>query len=210
MAFQDMAQRVLTHLVAHYGPQHWWEDDRTVRNWVIMILIQQATAKNVEKAVANLSPYLTFDQLNALSDDELAALVRPAGFYQQKTKAIRAMLDWWAGYDNDVANLANIATPDLRKSLLNVRGIGPETADVMCLYIFHRRVFIADQYALRLFNRLNIGKFDKYADLSEAVQPLLPQTNWVTVREWHAVIDEHGKQFRQHPQMDESWLLEDL
>ncbi|WP_282803637.1 endonuclease III domain-containing protein [Secundilactobacillus kimchicus] len=207
MTFEESARRVLDHLVAHYGPQHWWEDGETVKDWVTMILIQQATAQNVERALANLAPYLTFERLNQLTSDELNELVRPAGFYKQKTRSIQAMLAWWRTYHNDVSAFQSISTPDLRRSLISVRGIGPETADVMLLYIFERRVFIADQYALRLFKRLGLGDFANYAALSVATEPLLVEPDWVTVREWHAVIDEHGKQYRKRPDMDETWLL---
>lgn len=207
MTFEESAQRVLVNLVEHYGPQHWWEDGETVKEWVTMILIQQSTSQNVERALANLAPFLTFDRLNGLTNDEMNELVRPAGFYKQKTLAIRAMLAWWQTHNNDVLALQSISTPDLRQSLLSVRGIGPETADVMMLYIFKRRVFIADQYALRLFKRLGLGQFATYNALSVATAPLLVESDWPTVREWHAVIDEHGKQFRKQPDMDETWLL---
>lgn len=207
MAFTDEASHMLHQLVAHYGPQHWWEDGQTVRNWVTMILIQQATSQNVEKALANLAPFLTFDGLNGLDEGELNELIRPAGFFKQKTKSIQAMLAWWGERGNSVDAVSQESTADLRKSLLAVRGIGPETADVMLLYIFQRKVFIADQYALRLFGRLQLGEFKSYAELSQAAQPLLEEPDWPTVREWHAVIDEHGKQFRKQPEMDETWLL---
>lgn len=204
---RDEALTVLTNLVRRYGPQHWFDDGQLVRNMVIMILIQQATAGNVEKAMSALSPHLTIAGLNALTDAELEALVRPAGFFKQKTRAIRAILAWFAQYDNDATRLAAVPTPELRKQLLAVRGVGQETADVMMLYLFGRRVFIGDQYALRLFNRLGLGPFKDYQVLRAALQPLAESQPYETVREWHAVIDEHGKQFRRDSTMDEGWLL---
>lgn len=207
MSTSKQMRTILNNLVAYYGPQHWWEDGDLVTQWVTMILIQQATAQNVEKALNNLAPYLTFEKLTQLTVDRLARLIRPAGFYHQKTQAIRAMLAWWAQFDNNVTQLSQMDTAVLRKSLLTVRGVGQETADVMLLYLFKRPVFIADQYAIRLFNRLGLGPFKNYDDLRKHTLPLLTMgDSYEQIREWHAVIDEHGKRFRKNPELDETFL----
>jgi endonuclease III domain protein len=84
--------------------------------------------------------------------------------------------------------------------------VGQETADAMLLYIFGRKVFIADRYALRLFQRLGLSTAGDYTTLRAECMPLLDDVSLHTAQEWHAVIDEHGKAFRKKPQLDESWL----
>ena len=58
--------RILNKLVEHYGYQNWWEDENWLKDCVSMILIQQSTQQNVEKALNNLTPYLNLDDLNSL------------------------------------------------------------------------------------------------------------------------------------------------
>ena len=97
-------------------------------------------------------------------------------------------------------------TETLRQNLLALKGVGQETADAMLLYLFDRKVFIADQYALRLFNRLGLSQAQSYTALRTECMPLMANISLKTAQEWHAVIDEHGKAFRRNPQLDESWL----
>lgn len=198
---------VLNNLMKHYGPQHWWEDSNKVEDWVTMILIQQSTAVNVEKAINNLRPYLSFEGIHNLQLADLQEMVRPAGFYKQKSNYIQAISNWFASYHNDLNQFDEVNTSELRKELLGIKGVGAETADVMLLYIFNRNTFVADQYAMRLFNRLEFGKYEKYDQMRDEFEPLVATVSQHDAREWHAVIDEHGKQFRRDQKMDESWLL---
>ena len=96
----------------------------------------------------------------------------------------------------------------MRKQLLALKGIGPETADVILLYLFDRKVFVADEYARRLFARLGFGEFTSYDQLKRATLGLPELVDLKTCQEWHAVIDEHGKEYRKNKgQLDEAWLL---
>ena len=91
--------------------------------------------------------------------------------------------------------------------LFCTKGVGEETADAMLLYIFERKVFIADQYAIRLLNRLNLSSAQTYKALREECMPLVAEIPLETCQEWHAVIDVHGKAYRKGF-TDEQWLLE--
>jgi len=66
---------------------------------------------------------------------------------------------------------------------------------------------IADQYALRLFNRLGLTTATTYKALREECMPLVADISLETCQEWHAVIDEHGKAYRRG-NTDERWLLQ--
>lgn len=193
-------------LVEHYGPQHWWEHDNRLEDWVSMILVQQTTGINAEKAVANLQPYLSVDQLLALPLDQLQALIRPAGFYRQKSHYIKELMQWFADQGADLNKFNDVKTGDLRQELLNIRGVGEETADDMLLYIFDRPVFIADTYARRLFNRVGMGPYHTYHQMQLDFAKVVENQSAQICREWHAVIDEHGKAVRRDQALDESWL----
>lgn len=198
---------ILNRLVTHYGHQKWWSSDNKLADLVTMILIQQTTSKNVEKAMNNLQPYLTLEKLNELPIEDLQTFIRPAGFFKQKSSYLKNVVAWLRTYQGDFTTINQLETDVLRKELLSLKGIGPETADVILLYLFNRQVFIADQYALRLFQRLGYNEYQTYAQLQKVMNPIASQVSLLTCKEWHAVIDEHGKVFGKNKQLDESWLL---
>ena len=199
--------KVFNKLLAHYGKQHWWNDPNRITDWISMILIQQTTQQNTEKALANLEGKLSVEALHAMELNTLQEYIRPAGFYKQKSTYIKALMEWYVSHGASLQKFEAIPTEELRKELLSIKGVGEETADAMLLYIFERKVFIADQYAIRLLNRLNLSTAQTYKALREECMPLVAEIPLETCQEWHAVIDVHGKAYRKGF-TDEQWLLE--
>ena len=198
---------VFNKLLAHYGRQYWWNNPNRITDWVSMILIQQTTQENTEKALANLEGKLTVEALHTMELATLQEYIRPAGFYKQKSTYIKALIAWYRSHGASLEKFKAIPTEELRRELLSIKGVGEETADAMLLYIFERKVFIADQYAIRLLNRLNLSSAQTYKALREECMPLVADIPLETCQEWHAVIDMHGKAYRKGD-TDESWLLE--
>lgn len=201
--------QVLHRLMMHYGPQRWWDGENEVEDMLAMILIQRTTERNAQLAMANLIDVLDYEALLTLSEEDLQARIRPAGFYKQKSKTIRGVTRFL--YERGgVSGLDELNTTTLRTQLLHLNGIGPETADVMLLYLFNRPVFVADEYARRLFRRLGLGDYEDYEQMRQAIQPLVADIPVAELQEWHAVIDEHGKAYRKaKDRLDESWLIKE-
>ena len=199
--------RVFNKVLAHYGKQYWWNDPNRITDWISMILIQQTTQQNTEKALANLEGKLSVEALHAMELNTLQEYIRPAGFYKQKSTYIKALIEWYVSHGASLQKFQAIPTEELHKELLSIKGVGEETADAMLLYIFERKVFIADQYAIRLLNRLNLSSAQTYKALREECMPLVAEIPLETCQEWHAVIDVHGKAYRKGF-TDEQWLLE--
>ena len=199
--------KVFNKLLAHYGKQYWWNDPNRITDWISMILIQQTTQENTEKALANLEGNLSVEALHAMELNTLREYIRPAGFYKQKSTYIKALIEWYVSHGASLQKFEAIPTEELRKELLSIKGVGEETADAMLLYIFERKVFIADQYAIRLLNRLNLSTAQTYKALREECMPLVAEIPLETCQEWHAVIDVHGKAYRKGF-TDEQWLIE--
>ena len=205
--FMPQKIKVFNKLLAHYGKQYWWNDPNRITDWISMILIQQTTQENTEKALANLEGKLSVEALHAMELNTLQEYIRPAGFYKQKSTYIKALMEWYVAHGASLQKFEVIPTEELRKELLSIKGVGEETADAMLLYIFERKVFIADQYAIRLLNRLNLSTAQTYKALREECMPLVAEIPLETCQEWHAVIDVHGKAYRKGF-TDEQWLLE--
>ena len=205
--FMSQKIKVFNKLLAYYGKQYWWNDPNRITDWISMILIQQTTQENTEKALANLEGNLSVEALHAMELNTLQEYIRPAGFYKQKSTYIKALMEWYVSHGASLQKFEAIPTEELRKELLSIKGVGEETADAMLLYIFERKVFIADQYAMRLLNRLNLSTAQTYKALREECMPLVAEIPLETCQEWHAVIDVHGKAYRKGF-TDEQWLIE--
>ena len=90
--------KVFNKLLAHYGKQYWWNDPNRITDWISMILIQQTTQENTEKALANLEGKLSVEALHAMELNTLQEYIRPAGFYKQKSTYIKALIEWYVSH----------------------------------------------------------------------------------------------------------------
>lgn len=145
-----------TLLRRHFGPQHWWPGDTPFEVCVGAILTQNTAWTNVEKAIANLrrARVLSPRKMRALSHAELAALIRPAGYFNVKARRLRSFLDLLhAAFRDDLRRMFRQPTAALRETLLAVNGIGPETADSILLYAGGHESFVVDAYTKRVLIR---------------------------------------------------------
>jgi endonuclease III related protein len=87
----------------------------------------------------------------------LERLIRPSGYFRQKAKRLKtfiAFLD--ARYGGSLNRLFLQPTGKLRKELLALNGVGPETADSILLYAGNHPVFVVDAYTRRVLGRHGI------------------------------------------------------
>ncbi|MBN2584607.1 MAG: endonuclease III domain-containing protein, partial [Planctomycetes bacterium] len=78
-----------------YGPQHWWPGETPFEVCVGAILTQNTNWTNVERAIANLkrAGILSPEALWLLPPEELAEMIRPAGYFRLKAGRLRNFLD---------------------------------------------------------------------------------------------------------------------
>ncbi len=105
----------------------------------------------------------------------LERLIHPSGYFRQKAKRLKtfvAFLD--SNYGGSIDKLFAQPTETLREELLNLNGVGPETADSILLYAANHPVFVVDAYTRRILERHAIldGKAD-YEDIRELFQRAL-------------------------------------
>ena len=147
------AEEIYKVLLAAYGRPRWWSDDP----FTVMfqsVLVQNTAWSSVVKTCAAIGDKLTMECIGSLSTEELERLISPCGFYKAKARTIQALIAWYRSYQFDRRTVQNTPMPDLRKELLNIRGIGAETADVILVYAFYQPTFIIDAYTRRFLLRL--------------------------------------------------------
>lgn len=175
-------------------PGVWWPAETDFEIGVGAILTQNTSWTNVEYAIAALRQHkaLTPDGLLALEDAHLTRLIRPAGFMNAKTTYLRHYTVW---YQRHYDSAAQLPTDQLRDHLLTVRGIGPETADVLALYVYQRPVFIWDTYARRLLATAGYVTPPGYEAARRALTDTMLEAGFTAVEQqrFHGLIVEAGK-----------------
>ena len=76
--------------------------------------------------------------------------------------------------------------------MLDVKGIGPETADSILLYAFEKPYFVVDAYTKRIFSRIGF-KFKDYDELQKIFMDGL-DSDVKLFNEYHALLVELAKQ----------------
>jgi endonuclease-3 related protein len=149
-------RRMHDQLSAAYGPQHWWPAETSFEMILGAYLTQNTAWKAVERSLANLraAGALTVDGLRSIPLEELQRLIQPSGFPTRKAPALKAfvaLLD--AEFGGSLEHLAASSTDALRRRLLALPGVGPETADAILLYALGHPVPVADEYLRRIAER---------------------------------------------------------
>jgi endonuclease-3 related protein len=185
-------------LLAHFGPQRWWPAETELEMMVGAVLTQNTNWKNVEKALRNLKKanLLSVHKLSTLSTSEVAALIRPAGYFNIKAKRLKNLIGFIVEqYQAQLSLFLKEETQALREGLLSVKGIGPETADSILLYAVCRPVFVVDTYTHRIMARH--GMTDEqvsYHELQGLFMDHLPEDT-ALFNEFHALLVNTGKDY---------------
>lgn len=96
--------------------------------------MQNTRWENVELAIQNLARVglLKPEAMLLASIDLISDCIRSAGFHRIKTQRLKALTEWFEGNHQ---RLVGLDRSELRRDLLAQAGIGPETADVLCMYL---------------------------------------------------------------------------
>ena len=185
-------------LYSHFGSQDWWPGETPLEVMVGAVLTQNTNWRNVTKAIDNLrqAGLLGYSQLLGLSVDELAEYIRPSGYYNLKAKRLHNLLEMIdLRYDGQLNNFLDDDMVSARENLLNVKGVGPETADSILLYACGQPVFVIDTYTHRVFSRHNMVEEETdYEIMQTTFMDHLPGDVQL-FNEFHALIVLVAKQF---------------
>jgi endonuclease-3 related protein len=184
-------------LLASYDPQHWWPADTPFEVIVGAILTQSAAWGNVEKAISNLKQarVMTPASLRKLRLSKLAKLIYPSGYYNAKALKLKSFVEHLEeAHQDSLEKLFSLDILRLRSELLNIHGIGPETADSIILYAAHKPIFVIDAYTRRILTRLGLSPSrDNYSAFQAIFMGNLPADEKL-FNEYHALLVRHGKE----------------
>ena len=180
------------------GPQHWWPGESPFEVMVGAILTQNTSWLNVEKAISNLKKQklLSLRRLYKMPVRELAKIIRPVGYHNIKACRLKNFLKFFIkSYQGSIKKISLVEIKDLRKDLLKVNGIGPETADSILLYALNKPVFVVDAYTRRIFARHGLLRENSTYDETQNLFMKNLKKDVKLFNEYHALLVRIGKDF---------------
>ena len=191
-------------LLQELGPQYWWPAETAFEVVVGAMLTQQTKWINVENAIGNLKEHglLEPQSLSEIDLGLLEELVRCCGFYRQKASRLKniALIFHEQGMDD----IFSMPLADLRQWMLEVKGVGNETADSIILYAAGKPKFVIDAYTTRIMKCLGVQ--GNYTELQKLFESNLP-SDVEMYKEYHALIVEYSKTFCARKRCGECSLL---
>jgi endonuclease-3 related protein len=188
-------------LAAEYGPQQWWPAQTPLEVIVGAYLTQNTSWRGVERSIANLFEHgvMNLQGLRAIQEDELRTLIRPSGYMVRKAAAIKAFVSFLdRDHGSSLARLAAQPTSVVRRQLLDLPGVGEETADAILLYALLHPVAVVDEYLRRIADRHGLaGRDRKYGDVQRLVDDAFAndpeEFRLPLYNEFHALVVAVGK-----------------
>ena len=146
---------------------------------IAAILSAQCTDKRVNMVTPKLfDRYRSAAEYARSSPDELEEMIKPTGFFRNKTKSIRA------------ATAAIVAkhggkVPDTMEALVSLPGVGRKTANVVLGNAFHKdEGIVVDTHVLRLSERLRLTKEKDSEKIEQDLMKLVPRKHWTIWSHW--------------------------
>ena len=192
-------------LFSKLGDQHWWPAETPFEVAVGAILTQQTRWENVERAITNLkrAGLLEAEVLATVEIEAIEEQIRCTGFYHQKAERLREIARYFSKNGNKIPNKP---TERLRRELLDIKGVGDETADSILLYAAERPKFVIDAYTRRIGECIGIK--GNYRELQRHFEERLPQ-NVELYKNFHALIVRYAKEYCNKKRCNECLIKED-
>lgn len=194
----DLLNRVTDRLQSHLPPDQSWPN----RGWPInhrfnppifeilvgAVLTQNTRWERVDEALRLLSQHGLTSPRKILESTgtKLYSAIRTTGFFKQKSETLKQLCDFFQkrGFDK---------SPPNRELLIQIKGVGPETADTILLFAFDCPEMIASAYSRRLLARLGmIPVQSDYGFTKNYLETILPKRADV-YREFHAMVVQFCK-----------------
>jgi endonuclease-3 len=152
---------------------------------VATILSAQCTDERVNQVTASLfQKYRTSEDYLRVPEAELAADIKPTGFFNQKTRAIR-------GACQRIIEVYGGQVPDTMDDLLTLSGVARKTANIVLGNAFGKVEGIAvDTHVRRLAQRLGFTTEKDPDKIERDLMRLVPSDNWFP---FTYVLIEHGR-----------------
>lgn len=141
------------------------------------ILSQRTRDENTDKATESLfSVYPTMEEVADAPVEEIAELVRQAGFYNVKAGRIKEV-------SNILLEEYNGEVPDSVEELVKLPGVGRKTANCVLVFGFQKDAIPVDVHVHRISNRLGLVHTKEPEETEEVLREIVPQEYWLPIND---------------------------
>ncbi len=190
--------KIYDAMFERFGGQNWWPAETPFECIVGAILTQNTSWKNVEKSIRLLKSEMTLSpaNINKIPRAKLARLIKSSGYFNQKSRRLKIFARFVVdNYVGSIGGLLSEKRLKLRKTLLKIEGIGPETADSIVLYAARKPSFVVDAYTKRITARHGLtDEKVSYETVQKLFENNLPRRT-ALFNEYHALIVRTAKEF---------------
>ncbi len=144
---KDVLLNMYEKLFNQFGRQNWWPADTLTEMMIGAILTQNTAWSNVTIAIKNLKEanLMNLEALLEADDQTISKCIKPTGYFNQKTKSLKNLFQFLKQETkNEIAEIFEQPLPQLRTKLLEIKGVGHETADSILLYGGNKLIFVID------------------------------------------------------------------
>jgi len=198
MSTEQRLLNIFNILLESFGKRNWWPGETPLEIIVGAVLTQNTSWKNVEKAIQNMKKECLIDieALYYITTERLSEIIRPSGFFNIKARRLKNIVNViYNDYNASIEYMMNNDVKKLRRSLLNINGIGPETADSILLYALNKPVFVVDAYTKRFLKNHKLYNADgDYHAIQRYFMENLPLDIYL-FNEFHALIVYLGQSY---------------
>jgi endonuclease-3 len=169
------AEKILRKLRRAFTLPIWTTSNRNPFKTLVTTIISQNTAdRNTARAFENLSKRfeITPEALANAETSKIEEGLKVAGLYRNKAKTIKQVskiiLEEFRG---DLKPILSMPFEEARKTLLQLPGVGPKTADVVLLFCAEKPTIPVDTHVNRVSKRLALAPVNgDYEAVRESLQ----------------------------------------
>jgi len=148
------------------------------------ILSSRTRDETTNQVMRRLFPrYGTPKKMLRLSEEELARLIYPVGFYRQKARflreACRMLVEEFGG-----------KVPETREELMRIPGVGRKVANLILSVVFGQDVICVDTHVHRISQRLGWQVAKTPEETEQNLMRILPRRSW---RYINLILVNHGQ-----------------
>ena len=201
---RERTREIVRRLHAEYRDAKCSLDHRDAYQLLVAtILSAQCTDERVNQVTPALfRHYPTVEELAGAKTEDVEELIRPTGFFRNKTKSVLGMA-------NAVVDEHGGRIPDEMDELVGLPGVGRKTANVVLGNAFGKNVgVVVDTHVKRLSRRLGLTTQTDADKIERDLMDLVPREEWTDIA--HLFI-YHGRAVCKAPRpLCEQCVLNDI
>ncbi|MFX1452157.1 MAG: endonuclease III domain-containing protein [Promethearchaeota archaeon] len=171
--------------------------DNPFEMFIRTILSQNTNDKNRDRAFNQLQEVFeefTPENLANADQQKIENAIKVAGLYRIKSVRIHDISKYiMEKLNGNLDNILNLPFNEARKKLIELKGIGYKTADIMLLFYCNHPTIPIDTHITRVSKRLGFAEQNaKYEKIRESLENLIP-TDVSIYKEAHLLLIELGR-----------------